>query len=74
MRAAEPTRSANLMLGVSSTTATSEVFMLGGSRLLTAFLILFIGVVALVFAEDSASRQFRSVHSFRSAESENCAG
>src|SRR5208282_816097 len=29
--------------------------MLGGSRLLTAFLILFIGVVALVFAEDSGA-------------------
>jgi hypothetical protein len=27
--------------------------MLGGSRLLTAFLILFIGGVALMFAEDS---------------------
>src|SRR4029077_12368822 len=31
----------------------SEVFMLGGSRLLTAFLVLLIGVVALVYAEDS---------------------
>jgi prolyl oligopeptidase len=29
--------------------------MLGGSRLLTAFLILFIGAVALVFAEDSGA-------------------